>query len=403
MGKNICIISGKGGSGKTSLAFSFAKSLTQLNKKVLLIDCDMSTHGATYFVKSKIEEYRNANCRILTMDGILCAKEYPMHGFTNTYGEVSIKVNKLNNVLEVDKFLYFLPSNISITNKQRNLSHNYEVFWSFIKNEIQNHVDVIIFDCQAGYSDLSRFILKICDICLLISEPDAVSAAANKTLCFQIGQELENVKTYQIFNKITKEEWEYYSRVTASAFFVNLSPILFNWKVRKEFAISQFPSIESIDLEFGKTIIDILVAILPEYKNELLEYYQRLSKEFKEVLEIKIKESTIAYNKELRRKSFKNIINIVSEVYVMIIPLVIYILNEYWSLNDSTIKNMILTMCILGMSTLILNSHIKNFNSYGHETKIDDIKKLNELMFELKIKDAGVDQTDDSIDEYKIK
>ena len=51
-GNVVAIISGKGGAGKTSVALSLAKYLALLGKRVLVIDADSATHGATYFDKN---------------------------------------------------------------------------------------------------------------------------------------------------------------------------------------------------------------------------------------------------------------------------------------------------------------------------------------------------------------
>ncbi|MCL2220821.1 MAG: ParA family protein [Oscillospiraceae bacterium] len=54
--ESLAIISGKGGSGKTTLAISLSQLLATCGKRVLLINCDMSTHGATYFFESLLSE-----------------------------------------------------------------------------------------------------------------------------------------------------------------------------------------------------------------------------------------------------------------------------------------------------------------------------------------------------------
>lgn len=49
MSTAIAFLSGKGGSGKTTLALSMADLMSKCKIKTLLIDCDLSTNGATYF------------------------------------------------------------------------------------------------------------------------------------------------------------------------------------------------------------------------------------------------------------------------------------------------------------------------------------------------------------------
>ena len=56
MSKNIAIISGKGGSGKTSLSLAFAKALSDSNLKVLLVDCDFGLNNldVVCYIEDKI-------------------------------------------------------------------------------------------------------------------------------------------------------------------------------------------------------------------------------------------------------------------------------------------------------------------------------------------------------------
>ena len=56
MSKVLALLSGKGGSGKTTLALSIASLLSSCTVKTLLIDCDISTNGATYFYEEKLSD-----------------------------------------------------------------------------------------------------------------------------------------------------------------------------------------------------------------------------------------------------------------------------------------------------------------------------------------------------------
>lgn len=62
MGEVISLISAKGGMGKTSIAVNIAHAATEIGLKVLLIDCDLRTMGATYFYKIR------ASCIIKSVD-----------------------------------------------------------------------------------------------------------------------------------------------------------------------------------------------------------------------------------------------------------------------------------------------------------------------------------------------
>lgn len=57
--KYISLLSGKGGAGKTVIGLSIARVLYEVGYKVLFIDCDLSTHGASYFWKMNLNPKKN--------------------------------------------------------------------------------------------------------------------------------------------------------------------------------------------------------------------------------------------------------------------------------------------------------------------------------------------------------
>ena len=54
MGKSVALLSGKGGSGKTTLSLTIAYMFASYELKVLLVDCDLLTNGATYFFEDHL-------------------------------------------------------------------------------------------------------------------------------------------------------------------------------------------------------------------------------------------------------------------------------------------------------------------------------------------------------------
>lgn len=277
MAKKITIISGKGGSGKTSFSLALAKVLSKSGIRVLIIDCDMSTHGATFFMKPVIEQYRKTVDKVVSVDDIIMMAKMPSHGFY-TQEDVNNKVFDFSKLVPIERNFYFIPSDISISSKHRtNMATYFETFKSCVKEELDNEFDVIIFDCQAGYSDFTRHLTKMSNIATLVTLPDPVSAAANKALFFQLGKELEFVQSYQVFNQLTEEEVVSYEKITTSAFFTNLSPMLYSFEVRRAFMHLQIPSYETCDdYDFNKKILKSLYTLFPEYSSQLNIYKKEL-------------------------------------------------------------------------------------------------------------------------------
>jgi len=281
MARKLAMISGKGGSGKTSFSLAFSKLLSDLGIKVLLIDCDMSTHGATFFMKSNIEKHKNLHKSVVSVDDILLATSTPPYGFFAIPGRLydnSYESLKFSKLICVDREFYFLPSDVSISNdKPTPNKYSFNTFYLCLEKELDNDFDVIIFDCQAGFSEFTRNLISVSDLVLLVTEPDSVSAAANRALCFQAGIELENVQAYQLFNKITHEEATYYSKISTSAFFINISSVVFNWAVRRTFVFCELPSAETVSINFAKEIASALQTLFPEYREQINSYLQELT------------------------------------------------------------------------------------------------------------------------------
>mgnify|MGYP002589414427 FL=1 len=99
MSKILALLSGKGGSGKTTLALSIASMLSECRLKVLLVDCDLSTNGATYFYEEKLAENTNE-----------------ISSFYNLFiGDTNDDSYKLRKVIKIDEYMDFMPSIVKIT------------------------------------------------------------------------------------------------------------------------------------------------------------------------------------------------------------------------------------------------------------------------------------------------
>ncbi|MCD7904962.1 MAG: AAA family ATPase [Clostridiales bacterium] len=103
MSNVLALLSGKGGSGKTTLALSMSSILSSCDIKVLLIDCDLNTNGATYFYENKLSEF---NGKILSFYDILFYSSNSSFAF---YDE--------KQVVKINKFMDFIPSIIQVTKK----------------------------------------------------------------------------------------------------------------------------------------------------------------------------------------------------------------------------------------------------------------------------------------------
>lgn len=251
MSRLLALLSGKGGSGKTTLALSMSSLLANCGIKVLLVDCDLSTNGATYFYEKKLSN--ETNKKIISIEEI-CKNE-----ISNSF-ELNVKEN-----------LYFIPSITSI-NQDNNSSYlNGLLQDNAVKKyflEARQRYDIIIFDCQAGYTVLLDSILKLTDCNLVVMEADAISSASVRSLYLKIGNIINNKSSFQIFNKVTKDEDEIYSKISGGTFFTNIGTIIFDWKVRKSFAIATIPDMENTSADYGEKVFELCSILFSEKEYE---------------------------------------------------------------------------------------------------------------------------------------
>lgn len=265
----LALLSGKGGSGKTTIALSLAKMLSDCGIKTLLIDCDIATNGATYFFETKLErkeQYLSLSCL-----------------FGYDYNE------QVESILRVDDNFWFVPSNTSFPNDSGVLSYqDNEIFNKNLEN-YQDDFDVLLFDCQAGYSKILNTVLEVSTTNLVVLEPDAISSSSIRVLYAQVSALIEKARTFQIFNKITEEEYSVYKQIIGGTTFSSLPPIKFNWEVRKAFAFAKVPEMVSTNVEFGKDIFALANILFPVFEKSLFTYTRKILSQEKEELELAVK------------------------------------------------------------------------------------------------------------------
>ena len=247
MSKILALLSGKGGSGKTTLALSMASMLSNCNIKVLLIDCDLSTNGATYFYENRLSEY---NRNIISFYKII-------FGLKSSEGQL----------ININENMDFMPSIVQITKKNtETYSYREDTQDSLeeIKANYSEKYDVIILDCQAGYTDALKVILPIVDVNLVVMEADAISSASIRSLYLKIGDFLNEKKVYQIFNKATDEEYKIYSKISGGTVFTNIETVKFDWKIRKAFSVAEIPDMEKTSANYGMQIYNICRILFKE-------------------------------------------------------------------------------------------------------------------------------------------
>ncbi len=358
MCKTISFISGKGGSGKTTLALSMASLLSRCGIKTLLVDCDLSTNGATYFYEDKLSHKKK---NILSFyDLLFCDNN-----------------NKKTSFVNINSNCDFIPSITQITKEITKTYTHKDDGKSLIHNDIFQKYDVVLFDCQAGYTDILKLILPLCDVNLTVMETDAISSAAMRSLYLKIGDIINEKKVYQVFNKASKDEYEIYSKVSGGTVFTNIETIMFDWKIRKAFSISQIPDLENTSANYGEQVFNVCYTILSDESireklkkfKSILEFHSAKEEENtlkKQISELKIK------HKEKRNKTKNSVLMMTSFLLVIALTITFAIAVEGKFYEEITILTIFpLITAILSIVVAYINIFDVSKEKREYEKEID--------------------------------
>lgn len=179
-GQIIAFMSGKGGAGKTSIAVNVANYYSEMNKKVLLVDCDMNTNGATAFFRTGRAELFEDSATILTFHKILLAYQDELQPANiealNSLNLVCLNTNNSKNY-------HFLPANVddgdfdeqTVANDLlQKLEEHYFSKW-------RTSYDVIILDFSAGGAKITEYLSKLPDKICIVMNPDGISRRIVRT------------------------------------------------------------------------------------------------------------------------------------------------------------------------------------------------------------------------------
>lgn len=378
MSKTLALVSGKGGSGKTTLALSIASMLSNCYIKTLLVDCDLSTNGATYFYENKLDTKSE---KIGSFYSIFISRE-----------------NSIEDVIQINEHMDFIPSitKITETNTETYYYNRQDLnVTTDIYRRLNQKYDVIIYDCQAGYTDILKLLLPYVDINLVVMEADAISSAAIRSLYLKIGSLLNERKIYQIFNKVSNEEYQIYSKISGGTVFTNIATIMFDWKIRKAFAVAQIPDMENTGAFYGEQIYNVCKILFnDDYILEKLNRYGtkikiRKKEEDEHILEEKILQLTVDHK--------KNRAQIIKMVYTLLVPISLSTILAFFAkmVDENRFSSgissfnifiimMITSIVTILFSVVLLNNFSKEKKNETKELDANN-KKLDEILAEKSI------------------
>ena len=343
MGTSLCMIRGLGGCGKTTLSILISQILSMNKKKVLLVDCDVNTHGATYY----FESYLSNNSNIYNTTELFFSEK---------------NISNAESVIKITENLSFVPS---IKNVKNNIS-NIVDFNLYNYSVLSNIYDVIVFDCQSGFSKINEEITRISDKKLIVLESDAISASATRTLYYQLKEQMKSGETYQVFNKTTDDDLDFINDIEFDKKIKYLNPILFDLEFKStyfslKFDYNNYNNRKNHLLYNG--IFNIVSDLFHEYNFDFGNYIQLYQDDIRNH-----SESTIQniMKKNINQKKLE-ILLVVMGICVSVVITVISLL--YYSKEPHISKDTVwslssISLVIIVNVTMLIFTLIKNIAKY---------------------------------------
>ena len=181
----VSVISAKGGAGKTVFSLALAKFLAGLGLKVVVVDADASTNGATLFLLDEVVEF--AEDRKVTPLGLFEQDFRPLHldrvPTSHGFGFIPAAFRMRDTV--VGAAAEVVPRMPEIVEHLRS-----------------SGTDVVIVDNEAGIEPSAVSSAAVSDRVVIVSEFDPISSQGILRLQRLHAEALPDGKTWVLFNKV---------------------------------------------------------------------------------------------------------------------------------------------------------------------------------------------------------
>jgi cellulose biosynthesis protein BcsQ len=286
----ICMASAKGGSGKTTVTAAFASFLSEIGKKVLVIDCDEATHGMTLMyldqVNAAAKRDEGGHSPYL---GIFDSAHYPRRKAAESDEINGTLEDSLNDILakdqhkpkgtfpyvQVENGFLLVPATYYFSNKPQMESKAFFERLKWFIAQARANFDYIFLDAQAGSDTASRVCLRsdISDEVIIVTEYDPLSAAGVERLKAMMPQDLNFSRTWILLNKMLPEFVKSFSEFLSVARY--LPPIPWTADVVRAYSRKRL----ALDFENGNSytlgMMQTLKALIPHADALLLDSWSK--------------------------------------------------------------------------------------------------------------------------------
>lgn len=355
--ETISFFSGKGGSGKTSVSISICKLLSEIGFKVLLIDFDIVTNGASYFFRPKFTNGKLGLLDVMNNKNLFNINlEKLTVNISNNFDFITSKVNLSKS------------DNIQIGDiSEKALSQVLE----YVKVKSNKNYDFILIDNQAGFSESTLVAGKKSDKAILVSEADLISSEALDNFIARMGTSIPEFKRYLV-NKIEIREFEDYKKKTeVFKLFNRLPPLPFDFDVRNSFGQRKIPIETKNPTSFLIAMFRVVQNLFPDKKEQIANFEDEImTKVFDEyqdkiiILQKKREDLLIEFKGSEEGNRYKKLQDSFNRAFTLAVPLTITIFAFYAEYFDLTILKELDVSRVILLVSVIVTSFVFMYTTY---------------------------------------
>lgn len=182
-GEIVGLISAKGGVGKTSLSVNISNFCAQYGEKALLIDCDVSTYGATTFFQSgEMISAHNTPVEALTFDKMLARAQgndpildrQEMIQITETLHVIPMRLKGSIRI--------YRENEIQMDTLSGRVREQFEQAFAALRTQY----DLILLDFGAGMTALNEFLIQFLDKRCVVKGGTVIAEEAVKSVISEL-------------------------------------------------------------------------------------------------------------------------------------------------------------------------------------------------------------------------
>ena len=393
--KIITLASAKGGSGKTLITASFSAFLSNLGKKVLMIDTDASTNGLTLMYLKEVS---------IEKELLISRSKLPMGVFDNFSLELDRKKLEMSfkfDTLKLSNGVFLLPATYNFHNENNHFPEFYLENMRHILSFFREEYDFIFIDSQAGSDEYAEISVRkdISDEVVIVSEYDPLSAAGVERLKGIFRDDLTYNRTWYLLNKMIPEFIQSFSDFLEIAKYLN--PIPWDADVVRAYARRRLPLDLENGNEFTLAIIQTLQTLLGEDMSSEIEKWKKTKEDyFKKPLDEQHNKLLAEYNKLKRKASKRTLLRRIVNASLITSLIIILIFLEAKNSKDLINKlfitdsffnvwRIIVTFLIIYLVSKALFPETNKDDSFQErilERQIEKIENLKMSSFEMLLK-----------------